>query len=134
MLSIYICLTVFLFVCLCYDVLHHQVSEPRIGEVVPAQVKGSVEVDLSRFTGDIRQEWEALREHDVVFLVCIDQPSAEAARGSEDAKTKEEENMAEFARRYGVKYVRGGEIFEVRDEEDVVLNDPSRWVNESVSE
>ena len=28
----------------------------------------------------------------------------------------------------GIKYVRGGEIFEVRDEENVVLNDFSRLV------
>ena len=27
----------------------------------------------------------------------------------------------------GVKYVRGGEIFEVRDEHNVVLNDPTRY-------
>ena len=29
----------------------------------------------------------------------------------------------------GVQYVRAGEIFEVRDEDDVVLNDFSRWVD-----
>ncbi len=27
----------------------------------------------------------------------------------------------------GVKFVRGGEVFEVRDEENVILNDPSRY-------
>lgn len=28
----------------------------------------------------------------------------------------------------GVKYVRGGEIFEMRDEDNVQLNDPFKWV------
>lgn len=36
------------------------------------------------------------------------------------------EESLDFPQRYGVKYVRGGEIFEVRDEDDVVLNDPTR--------
>ena len=30
--------------------------------------------------------------------------------------------------RIGIKYVRGGEIFELRDEENIVLNDLSRFV------
>jgi hypothetical protein len=59
-----------------------------------------VEVDLARYIGEIRAEWEALRDHDgishalvlvyyhnrlfvgiicaVVFLVCIEKPTAEA--------------------------------------------------------
>ncbi len=36
-----------------------------------------------------------------------------------------EENL-DFPVRYGVKYVRGGEIFEVRDEDNVILNDPTK--------
>ena len=35
-----------------------------MGESVPASVKANIEVDLARFSGDIRREWEALRTHD----------------------------------------------------------------------
>jgi intron-binding protein aquarius len=41
-----------------------QVTSPRLGEIVPARVSGTVTVDLSRFVGAIRAEWEAIREHD----------------------------------------------------------------------
>ena len=32
----------------------------------------------------------------------------------------------------GVKYVRGGEVFEMRDEDNIQLNDPFKWVQNSV--
>ena len=120
-------------------------SEPKIGEVVPGQVKCSVEIDLSRFSGAIRAEWEALRDHDIVFLVCIDRPSAESGaavaefeneraeltKGRRPRSKKDfswqEENL-DFPQRYGVRYVRGGEVFEYLDEENIVLNDPTKYV------
>jgi intron-binding protein aquarius len=101
-----------------------------------------VTLDLSRFTttkdSRMRDEWEAFREHDVVFLLCIDKPDAEAqnrlreyesARVSGGARKNSRDSQAEmldFASMFGVRYVRGGEVFEYRDEADVVLNDPSR--------
>jgi intron-binding protein aquarius len=99
-----------------------------------------VEVDISRFQGAIREEWESLRDHDVVFLICIKNPKMEAgktanefekertsiARGQKPKQTRDfnwvEEDF-DFPETFGVQYVRGGEIFEVRDEDDVVLND-----------
>lgn len=117
-----------------------EVRKPALGEVVPARVSCSVVVDISRFQGAIREEWESLRDHDVVFLVCIRNPTVEAgktknefendkkslARGQKPKKTRDfnwvEEDI-DFPQTYGVQYVRGGEIFEVRDEDDVILND-----------
>lgn len=48
------------------------------------------QVDISRFTGEIRGEWEALREHDVIFLVCIDKPQSSVSS----------EAMSQFDRYY----------------------------------
>lgn len=43
-------------------------SKPLLGEVVPGVVRGSVEVDLERYRGEIRSEWESLREHDGMHI------------------------------------------------------------------
>ena len=112
-------------------------TKPKLGELVPRSVDCTVTVDLARFSGDMRQEWEGFREHDVVFLVSIQQPSPDAAallaeydarqRTSRGKKSAEEE-FFDFAGVFGVRHVRGGELFELRDEANVVLNDPSRWV------
>lgn len=41
-----------------------EVAKPMLGEIIPRTVDCTVTVDLARFTGEIRQEWEDLREHD----------------------------------------------------------------------
>lgn len=83
-----------------------QVLKPQLGEVVPHRVSASVVIDVSRFSGDIRLEWESLREHDgelintlqllcrvrtvimiltlcdnptVLFLVTIESPQVDAS-------------------------------------------------------
>jgi len=121
------------------------VAKPLLGESIPKRVTCTVTVDLSRFVGEIRAEWEALREHDILFLACIENPQPEAtsdlaayegerrdmAQGLKPQKKKntanrEEEEAATFRVKYGVRHIRGGEIFEVRDEEGVILNDLSK--------
>ena len=42
-----------------------------MGEIVPSKVNATVEVDLSRFVGDIRREWESLREHDGTYQLFM---------------------------------------------------------------
>lgn len=41
-----------------------EVGTPLLGEIIPRKVICSVDVDIARFTGVIRGEWESLREHD----------------------------------------------------------------------
>eukprot|EP01041_Mallomonas_annulata_P008643 gene8643-17828_t len=120
-----------------------EVSKPNLGEIVPAFVTATVTIDLSRFKGEIRSEWESLRQHDVIFLACIRNPKAEVnevlqtyaserallSKGRKTGKRRDfqwaEEDL-DFPSRYGVQYIRGGEVFELKDEDNVVLNDFSR--------
>lgn len=54
-------------------VLH--VGAPRIGENKPSEVKAQVVVNLANFQrGNIRDEWENIKLHDVVFLVTLKPP------------------------------------------------------------
>ena len=40
-------------------------------------------------------------------------------------RLSEEEEAREFCSKYGVKYVRGAEVYEVRDQSGNIMNDPS---------
>lgn len=48
-----------------------EVAPPRIGEAVPAKVSAEITIDVAKYAGYIRAEWDALREHDVVFLITV---------------------------------------------------------------
>ncbi len=86
------------------------VRSPHIGQVIPAEVLGEVTIDVGKFTGPVRAEWDDLKEHDVVFLVKFAKPeeNAVSSTGSEDmTKTFKEEK--------GIEFVRGAEIVTVED-------------------
>ena len=131
-----------------------EVSKPLLGETVPGHVHATVTVDLAHFASnsEVRGEWEGLREHDVVFLVCCENPSPEAAAVAQELQQGQgqgqgygsnkkgssrkagkgsssgsgggssEEELRTFVERYGVRCVRGCEIFEVRDEDNNLLH------------
>jgi Intron-binding protein aquarius N-terminus len=68
-----------------------EVARPRVGEIKPAAVTAELVIDLAQFKrNDIREEWDELKEHDVLFLLTVQPPSAKEAAaamasGGEDA-------------------------------------------------
>lgn len=92
------------------------VAKPKLGEYAPSAVSCIVNIDLNVFTGQVREEWEDLREHDVVFLITIARPKSVAELG------ENQDEVMKFVENYGVKYVRGGEIVDYRDEANNALN------------
>ena len=63
-----------------------EISKPQLGETIPGHVHCTIEVDISRFSGVIRQEWEALRDHDIIFMVGIEDPQPDATADLDDFK------------------------------------------------
>lgn len=92
-----------------------EVKQPNIGEVKPAAVTAEITFSISSYRAHIRSEWNALKEHDVLFLLSI-RPSFEPLSSEEAAK-------ASVLQRLGLQYVRGCEIIEIRDEEGNLMND-----------
>ena len=102
----------------------------------------TVTIDISRCSGEIKSEWEALRDRDVVFLVSIQAPQVNAVLqileaekkkstgsgggGGGDSIDDQSSSSIDYVSLLGIKYVRGGEVFEMQDEANVVLNDPSK--------
>lgn len=92
-----------------------QVKQPNIGEEKPSSVTAEVTFNIKSYRAQIRSEWNSLKEHDVLFLLCI-RPSFEPL-GAEEA------DKATVPQRLGLQYVRGCEVIDIRDEEGNLMND-----------
>jgi len=95
------------------------VKRPKVGDVVPSEVMAEVKWSVTGLLPHIRQEWDQLREHDVIFLLRIEAP-AEPFEGRVD-------NLAvnEFPVKFGVMALRGAEITELLDDQGNVISDPN---------
>ncbi|KAH9608634.1 hypothetical protein KSS87_011141 [Heliosperma pusillum] len=92
-----------------------EVKQPNIGEVKPAAATANITFSIASYRSHIRSEWNALKEHDVLFLLSI--------RPSFEPLSEEESEKATVPQRLGLQYVRGCEVIEVRDEEGNLMND-----------
>jgi intron-binding protein aquarius len=77
------------------------VGKPRVGEDKPSHVRANLTVDLELCRDDVRQEWDALRKHDIGFLVTL-KPS--------NTLEQKYDPKDSFLRQTGLLYVRGCEI------------------------
>ncbi|CAI9769470.1 unnamed protein product [Fraxinus pennsylvanica] len=92
-----------------------EVKQPNIGEVKPSAVTAEVTFSISSYRAQMRSEWNALKEHDVLFLLSV--------RSSFEPLSEEEAAKATVPQRLGLQCVRGCEIIEIRDEEGSLMND-----------
>lgn len=107
-----------------------KVAPPRLGESIPTQVLAQLTIDLKHLGGQIRKEWDELREYDNLFLIGVDATSVhnglppsideDTVRG----KINSDGNDFEFPKRYGILAVRGCMVIEVKDEYGNILSDP----------
>ena len=61
--------------------------------------------------GDIRSEWDETKQHDVLFLLTIRPPDQ-----AELALMQQDGHEPHPAEKFGLAYVRGCEVMEVKDE------------------
>ncbi|KAG9303733.1 hypothetical protein G9A89_018630 [Geosiphon pyriformis] len=81
-----------------------EVSKPNLGEEHPSLVKADVTFNLGRYTESIRNEWDSLKQHDVLFLMTIEADEQTAEKYRDDLP---------FRQHFGLKYVRGCEVSEI---------------------
>ncbi|KAK4619880.1 RNA helicase aquarius [Fulvia fulva] len=85
------------------------VVAPRVGEVVPAEAKVEVVLDVSRLQPGLRREWETLRPDDVVFLLALHPQDTSMKLTNGNSKHS-------AAKTIGLKHVRCAEVISVLDE------------------
>ncbi|GJU95298.1 intron-binding protein aquarius [Tanacetum coccineum] len=86
-----------------------EVKQPNIGEVKPSFVTAEVIFNISSYRAQIRSEWNAIKEHDVLFLLSI--------RPSFEPLSADELENASVPQKLGLQFVRGCEVIEMRDDE-----------------
>eukprot|EP00898_Chlorokybus_atmophyticus_P006825 jgi/Chlat1/7143/Chrsp57S06803 len=99
-----------------------EVKKPNIGEMKPAAVTANIKIDLKRTRGLAVEEWNAIKEHDVLFLLVVRPPEWIGAPAGQT-----------FCEQFGILSVRGCEVIELKDEENNLMNDfsgrtkPDEW-------
>lgn len=78
------------------------VAKPLIGETKPSVVRAEITIDLSVFNGAVREEWEALRQHDVLFLISV-QALVPVAASTGNAMTARQSGEDRGRRRFDVE-------------------------------
>lgn len=106
-----------------YSFAVKQVKKPNIGEIKPALVRAEVTIDLSPFRDRVRQEWEELREHDVLFLLTIQAKESMKAFVKQLGQQRQIDWSKLNEESLGIKYVRGCEVKRVLDEEKKVIGE-----------
>jgi len=82
-----------------------EVAKPNLGEDVPSLITADVTFNVRKYTPAIQAEWEAIREHDILFLLTM-----EAHEAMDD---EWDNNRVSFRKHHGLKYVRGCEVLSV---------------------
>ncbi|KAG1657217.1 RNA helicase aquarius [Nymphon striatum] len=90
-----------------------EVGKPNIGEKQPSRVRADVVVNLN-VPGKVKSEWEALRKHDVCFLITVKSKAPIGTRYN---------FRQSFIPQVGLTYVRGCEIEGMLDENGRVIEE-----------
>lgn len=91
-----------------------EVRKPNVGDTKPAGVTAEIKYDLSVLRSTVRDEWDELKQHDVIFLLGF---SPEGSPAGVDA------GSASVLDQYGLRFVRGAEVVELRDADGKLMND-----------
>ena len=95
-----------------------EVQKPNVGEARPAAVTADIVINTAGLRGDVRSEWDEVKQHDVLFLMTMDPPEP-----SDIARLTEAGTTPSPAERFGLTCVRGCEVLEVKDEAGGLMND-----------
>lgn len=95
------------------------VKSPALGQKVPSEVRAEVSVDLRHVPMEAREEWDALRPYDALFLVAVRVPPTTLLQEEplNLSALRQLKSVAQFPERFGVLYVRGCEVVDILDEE-----------------
>ncbi|KAF2432838.1 intron-binding protein aquarius [Tothia fuscella] len=93
------------------------VGNPKVGELVPSQVRAEVTLDVHRLNYNVRREWESLRTGDVVFLAAV-HPFDESLGFSNG------HSNPGSADRIGLRHLRTAEVVQLQDENGRPVREP----------
>lgn len=98
-----------------------EVVPPLVGEDIPSRVRSEVTVDVRRLGPGVRREWDTLRPDDVVFLLAVEPPPAQAISNGAGFLPENEQ--------LGVMSVRTAVITQITDEKGRHVRDGSHGLD-----
>lgn len=101
-----------------------RVAAHNIGENKPSEVVGEITVTLSNVRGNVRDEWEHLRLHDILYLLTIRPPQKPSSTSNSDSSEGDSSSLP-FPQQYGVVAARGCEVMCLLDEDGKVIDERS---------
>lgn len=117
-----------------FSVTH--VAKKIIGEPYPEKVYAEVQYSIPSRGDTIRGEWDALKAHDIVFLVSIrakipdssqnapvSTPKSHGKGKKSETKNPKIQSTSDFPTEFGIVAVRGAEVVEIKDENGRVISD-----------
>jgi intron-binding protein aquarius len=81
-----------------------ELGKPNLGEDRLSKVTADVTFNVRKYTDAIQMEWEAIREHDILFLLTIE---------AHESMGEQWDGKGSFRKHYGLKHVRGCEVVSV---------------------
>ncbi|KAF9902731.1 hypothetical protein EC991_004582 [Linnemannia zychae] len=81
-----------------------EVAKPNLGEDKPSLITADVTFNVRKYTEAIQAEWEAIREHDILFLLTVE---------AQEESYEEWDGKISFRKHYGLKHVRGCQVVSV---------------------
>eukprot|EP00871_Galdieria_phlegrea_P002187 jgi/Galph1/296/GphlegSOOS_G5058.1 len=91
------------------SILLKEKGASRLDSEVPEYVKLDISIDLSSVSSKVRQEWDNIMQHDVLFLLSIQKPYSQEERDMN-------EDMS-FMEKYGVVAVRTFQVIGMLDKD-----------------
>ncbi|KAF8940749.1 hypothetical protein BGZ47_007611 [Haplosporangium gracile] len=81
-----------------------EVAKPNLGEDKPSLITADVTFNVRKYTEAIQAEWEAIREHDILFLLTVE---------AQEESYEHWDGKVSFRKHYGLKHVRGCQVVSV---------------------
>ncbi|KAI4274579.1 MAG: hypothetical protein LQ337_003847 [Flavoplaca oasis] len=93
-----------------------EAAPPKVGRDKPAFVRAEVGLDVSRLAESVRQEWESLRQDDVVYLLAVEpiEKSQDLANGHA---------VHTSSRDVGLRALRAAEVEQVLDDNGRIIRE-----------
>ena len=85
-----------------------EIGQTHVGSDRPSFVRAEIILDVTHLKDNVRGDWDSLHSGDVVFLVALKANNDAPASTNQRAGSRSDQDV-------GVRYVRGAEIFQVRD-------------------
>lgn len=98
----------------------------KLDENISSYIQADLCYDISKYSRKIQDEWDDLKVNDTLFLVSVvsdPELTLDPSAFDNDRNTFMLNDGKEFMKKYGIKHIRGCQVFELFDDEGNTIHD-----------